>query len=438
VVEQLLGVTIGIADTVMVTTVGESAVSGVSIVDAIGILLITAFGALATGGSVVVSQYIGRRDREKASLAAKQLIYVNTLVSLVIMALTLLFCRTLLELIYGRIAADVMEAAETYFWLTALSYPALALYNSGAAIFRSMGNSRITMLVALLVNIMNIGGNAIFIYGFRIGVAGAAIATLVSRTAAAVVILLLLLADSSRSVSLRGLSKVKFRPGIIKSILNVGVPSGLESSMFQIGKILVSRIVTTFGTAAIAANAITGVINSLAFMPGQAFGMALLTVVGQSVGARDYDGAKRYTAKLLKASYGVIIITCGIILLLLEPIVNLFSLSPEAHDLAKRFIRVYCIIAPIGWPLSFALPNALRAAGDARYVMILSSVSMWLMRVSLAHIFAYPLGLGVMGVWYSMAADFCLRAFCFSGRWLRGAWQTRRVIKDENRPGTEG
>jgi putative MATE family efflux protein len=418
------------ADTVMVTAVGEFAVSGVSIVDAIAILLITAFGALATGGSVVVSQYIGRRDRNNASQAAKQLIYVTMLISTTIMVLTLILRRPLLELIYGRIEEDVMGAAETYFWITALSYPFLALYNSGAAIFRSMGNSRITMLVSLLVNVLNIGGNAILIYGFRMGVAGAALATLISRAAAAVVILLLLLRLTRRteSLSLEGLFKIKLRPGMIKSILNVGIPSGLESSMFQIGKILVSRIVTTFGTAAIAANAIAGVINSFTFMPGQAFGMALLTVVGQCVGGRDFAGAKRLTAKLMKASYIIIWITCGAIIIFVDPIMGVFNLSPEAFELAKGFTLVYCIVAPFGWPVSFALPNALRAAGDARYVMVVASISMFAMRVTLAHLFSYTLGFGVIGVWYSMGADFALRGICYTVRWARGRWQEKSVI----------
>ncbi|MDR1178678.1 MAG: MATE family efflux transporter [Spirochaetaceae bacterium] len=428
IVEQILGVTMGVADTVMVSRVGEHAVSGISIVDVISILLINAFTALATGGAVVVSQYIGRKDTRSASLASKQLIYINTFVSLTLMTFTLLLCRPLLRLIYGHLDDNVMRAAQTYFLITAFSFPALAIYNSNAALFRSAGNSRITMLVALLVNILNIGGNALLIYVYDMGVAGAALSTLVSRSVAAVLTMALLLSGHSPSISLKGIFKIKLRFSIIRSILNVGIPSGLENSMFQLGKILVSRIVTHFGTVAIAANAVTNVVNSMSFMPGQAFGMALLTVVGQCVGARDYANAKKYTAKLIKQSYMVMFICCFTILLCRTPLVSLFNLSPDSRTLAKQFLFVYGAFTPFFWPLSFALPNSLKAAGDAKYCMTIAGVSMWVFRVLGAHILAYAAGLGALGVWCSMILDFCFRAVCYTRRWIKGRWMGKTVI----------
>ncbi|MDR2785387.1 MAG: polysaccharide biosynthesis C-terminal domain-containing protein, partial [Treponema sp.] len=256
VIEQILAVTMGLADTIMVATVGEHAVSGVSLVDAINQLLIIAFGALATGGAVVVSQYMGRRRLKSARLASRQLVYVNTVVSVVIMAFALCLRRASLALIYGAAEPDVMRAAETYFLLSALSYPFLALYNSAASLYRATGNSRVPMLTALLVNVINIGGNALFIFRFHWGVAGAGLATLICRITAAAVLMVLLMWSRNGAVSLSGIFDIHIRPDMIRSILRVGIPGCLENSMFQIGKIMVSRIFTSFGTAAIAANAI--------------------------------------------------------------------------------------------------------------------------------------------------------------------------------------
>jgi putative MATE family efflux protein len=323
----------------------------------------------------------------------------------------------------------VMDTAAVYFLITALSYPFLAIYNANAALFRSVGNSRITMLIALLVNVLNIGGNAFFIYGLHIGVAGAALSTLLSRIAAALISLLLLVRNRHSPVSLAGILRIRLIRPMIRNILNVGIPSGLESSMFQIGRLLTQRIFTSFGTRAFAANAIASVINSFSFMPGMAYGMALITIVGQCVGAGDYGAAKKQTARIMKIAYITLFIISASIYVFMEPLVSLFSLSPEAHEMAKTFLRVHCISMALGWPLSFGLPNALRAAGDARYVMIVATVSMWTVRVSAAYILAYPLGVGPLGVWLAMGADFVVRGTCYLTRWLRGAWQTKRVIE---------
>jgi putative MATE family efflux protein len=431
IIEQLLAVTMGAVDTMMVSTVGEFAVSGVNIIDNINNLLIIAFMALSTGGAVVVSQYIGRKDTRNSRLAAKQLVYIVTLAALLIMGIALCFRRPVIRLLYGNVEDMVMDAASVYFLITALSYPFLALYNANAALFRSVGNSRVTMLIALLVNILNIGGNVICIYGLHMGVAGAALSTLFSRIVAALVSLALLVRRRCSPVSLSGILKIRLARPMIRNILNVGIPGGLENSMFQIGRLLTQRIFTSFGTGVFAANAIASVVNSFSFMPGMAYGMALITIVGQCVGAGDYAAAKKQTARIMKIAYITIIIISLLIYVFMEPLVSLFRLSPEAHDMAKNFLRVHCISMAIGWPLSFGLPNALRAAGDVRYVMIVATVSMWTVRVSAAYLLVYPLGVGPLGVWLAMGADFAVRGTCYLTRWLRGKWQTKRVIGDQ-------
>jgi putative MATE family efflux protein len=420
----------GIADTIMVSSVGENAVSAVSVVDSINNLLIIAFAALATGGTVVVSQYIGRLDAKNANLAARQLMYVSAGTSLFLMFIILLTRNPILKLVYGNLTEDVMGAAAVYFLLTALSYPFLAVYNSAAALYRAMANSRVPMFIALLVNILNIGGNAVFIYKFDMGVVGAGLSTLLCRIAAALILTAMLMSGKKRTISLAGLSRLKFAPSMIRSILNVGIPSGLENSMFQFGRLLVTRIFTTFGTAAIAANAITTVINSVCFMPGMAYCMALLTVVGQCIGSGNYEGARRYTIKIVKICYVTLGALSMINFIFMEPIVSLFSLSPEAHEMAKSFLTVHCLTLALFWPLSFALPSALRAAGDARFCMVTAIVSMWFVRVSAAYFLAYSLGLGPLGVWIAMGGDFILRSAFYTLRWRGGKWKSKRVIKE--------
>lgn len=429
IVEQLLGVTMGLSDTIMVASVGEHAVSGVSLVDSINILLIISFSALATGGSVVVSQYIGRGDKIKSRTAARQLMYVTVAVSLILMVFTLLLSAPILHLVYGRIDADVMEAAKTYFVLSALSYPFLAVYNAAASLYRSMGNSRVSMLVSLFVNILNVAGNAILIFGFHLGVLGAGISTLVSRAAAALVLSVMLVSDKYSSISLSDVFKARLDRAMIRSILNVGIPSGVESSMFQVGKILVSRIFTTFGTAAIAANAICNTVCSFMNMPASAFGIGMMTIVGQCIGARDVAAARFYTRKLLSYSYFLLFILSALILIFMKPILGIFNLSAETQEIARTILWVSCINTPISWAISFTLPNALRAAGDARFVMIVAVSSMWLVRVVAAYILAYSVGLGPIGVWIAMVADWLVRGVCYAWRWKRGAWESKRVLE---------
>jgi putative MATE family efflux protein len=428
VIEQVLAVTMGVADTVMISSVGEHAVSAVNIVDNINNLLIIAFAALATGGAVVVSQYIGRRDNRNAGEAAKQLVYAVSIISLIIMIFAFILRRPIIRIIYGNMSADVMEAAAIYMMITCLSYPFLAIYNANAALFRAVGNSGITMRIALLVNIINIGGNAFLIFVLHMGVAGAALSTLTSRALAAVITLILLLRGHGRPIRMDGILKVCFLRSMLRSILNVGIPSGLESSMFMVGRLLTQRIFPIFGTAAMAGNAVAGVVNSFSFMPGSACGMALLTIVGQCVGAGDYHAAKKQCGRVMKITYVITAVLSLFIWIFRNPLIGIFHLSAEARGFGVLFLQIHCISMILAWPLSFALPNALRAAGDARYVMWVATISMWTLRVSMSYIFTFALGLGPLGVWLAMGADFIGRGSFYLGRWLRGRWQDKRVI----------
>lgn len=429
-IEQGLAITIGIVDTVMVAGVGEVAVSGVSLVDSINLLMIQVFTALATGGAVVASQYLGRRQQGHASEAARQLAYVVSLFSVVMMVLVLALNTPILRLIYGRLEEGVMSAANTYLFYSALSYPFIALYNAGAALFRSMGNSRISMAMALLVNVLNIGGNALLIYGANLGVAGAAISTLVSRAVAAVVLLALLLRKNAHTpITLRGLFRFKLNGGMLKSILKVGVPNGLENSTFHIGKLMVARIISTFGTSAIAGNAIAMAMASFLNLPGGAVSMGLLTVVGQCVGAKEYGQARVNNKKLMwfaRLGMAGLALVVGVFA---RPIIGMFGLSAEASQIAWVCVLAHCVMGPVFWPQSFSLPNALRAAGDARFTMVVAMASMWVFRIGIAFPLAYWLNLGVYGVWIGMFVDWIARGISFLLRWKSGKWQGKNVLQ---------
>ena len=428
IVEQLLVVMIGIINMVMVSSVGEHAVSAISLVETINFLIITAFNAIATGGSVVASHYLGRKEENNACCSARQLVYINFVISILLMFVTILTRRLMLKIIFGNIADDVMQAADIYFLFIAISYPFLALYTAAAAMFRSMGNSKVPMKTVILLNILTIGGNFLFIYLLKLGILGTAISTLIGRIVTAGILIYLLMRDKTRLINLHGLTKIKLVPDMIKRILNIGIPSGLEASMFQIGKILVTRIFTVFGTAAIAANAVGATINSLAFMPGNGFGMGLLIVAGQFIGAGDYSAAKRYTKKIMALSYLTYLIININIFIFMNPIINIFNLSAEAHEYCVQILKIHCITSTLFWCPSFVLPNALKAAGDARYVMIVASCTMWFVRVCLAFVLAFPLGIGPAAVYLAMGADFLFRSIFFIKRWLSNKWMEKKVI----------
>ena len=430
IIEQLLLMTVGMADTVMVTTAGEAAVSGVSLVDNINTLIIQIFSALSTGGAEVVSQYLGRQEVEQAKTASKQLLYTMCAVSLLLMTAALLFRQHILSLIFGRVEADVMTSALIYFLLTAAAYPFMGIYNAGAALFRAMGNSKVSMFCSLIINFINIAVNAIFIFGFHFGAAGAGIGTLVSRIAAAVIIMTLL-NHPDHLVRVDGLLRFQLNGGMIKRILFIGIPNGLENGMFQAGKLMVLNLITTFGTSAVAANAIANSVAGVVNVPGMALGLAIITVVGRCMGAGATDQAVTYTKRLVGVCYLFMLVMSTGMFFLADFLVSLFNLSPEAVGMAAQVLRICAVGNVIFWPMSFTLPNSLRAAGDAVFTMMVSLCSMFACRVALSYVLACSWGfnLGLAGVWLAMVADWVVRSFLFLLRYWRGSWKKIKVIE---------
>lgn len=432
VLEQILGVTVGMADTMMVSRVGEAAVSGVSLVESINILLVNVFLSLSTGGAVIAAQAIGQKKKERACQAANQLILSITLLSLVIMVFSLCGNRVILRLIYGDVEPAIMENAVIYFYITALSYPFLAIQGGCNALCRAMGNTKITMYVSVLLNLINVAGNAFFLIVLEWNAAGVAMATLIARVIGAL-IMFYVVSNKKKELYLTNPLKWRLDLALIKSIMGIGIPTGLDNFIFQIGKILVQSLVVGFGTAAIAANAIAGMVAGCAYIPGNAVGIAFLTVIGQLVGAGQYESAKKYVKKLMGAAIlSMTVFNLGVILIA-KWLVSLYHLSAEGSQIAYEIIVYHSIAAIVCWSLAFALPNALRAADDAKYTMIVSISSMWIFRIGFSYLLALYLNMGLMGVWVAMSIDWLFRALCFVRRIVNGKWLKHHIKLEEKK-----
>lgn len=422
IVEQFLAVLVGMADSVMVASVGEAAVSGVSLVDNIMILFTNLFAALATGGAVIAGQYLGQKNGKLASRAATQLIWFTMILAVVIMAV--IYCGKwfILHVVFGEINADVMGHANTYLVIVTASIPFIALYNAGAAVFRAMGNSKVSMQVAMIMNVVNVVGNAILIYGFRRGTEGVAIPTLVSRITAAVLILVLL---SKKENVIHMEKTLRFRPDwiMVKRILGIGIPNGLENSMFQLGKIIVLSLVSTFGTYAIAANAVCNAVANFQVLPGMAINLAITAVIARCVGAGDYEQAEYFTKKLICLVYLCMWIINIIVLCLMPLVLWAYNLSDITAQTARSVLYFHSVSACLVWPVSFSIPSVLRAAGDAKVTMVISLASMWIFRIIFSYVLGGWLGLGVLGVWIAMVIDWCVRAVCMTLRYKKGKWK---------------
>ena len=426
--EQALSVTIGLADTLMVSSVGEAAVSGVSLVDSFNTLMIQIMSALATGGAVVTNQYIGHQEPKNAKAAAAQILFVLSSFSVLVAAVVIGGRHAILRGIFGSIDADVMRYAETYFLLSALSYPFIGVYNAGAALFRAQGNSKISMLSSLVMNVVNIGGNAILIYRFGMGVMGAATASLVSRMIACFTVMFLLQKPDC-ALRIDHLTDLKPDLDLIKRILKVGIPAGIENGMFQIGKLSVSSLTSTLGTAAIAANAVANTTTTFLNIPANAVGMAALTVVGQCLGAGEKEQAVYYSRRLMLTAYcGAWVMNLSAFFFANRFAVSLFNLSPEAQAMALDIMVWFNIVSLFVWPSSFTLPNILRAAGDAAFTMTVSVISMWVFRVAFCYLMVLKFHCGLLFIWMGMFLDWAMRSLFFCVRFVRGRWMEQKVI----------
>ena len=419
--QQALSVTVGMLDSVMVSSAGEAAVSGVSLVDTVNLLLLYLFSALANGGAVTISQSIGSKDHKRAKEYAKQLLWVVFAAAILLACIAVTFRGPLLSLIFGSISDEIMENAQIYFLFTAMSYPFIGLYNACAAIFRAQGNSKISLYTSLAMNLINICGNALLIYVFHWGAAGAAIATLFARMVGSAVILRCVCSPKNPLVVE---TPLHFRPQwpLIKKICQIGIPNGIENGMFQFGKVITQSLISTYGVVQIAANAAANPLTSLQYVPGTAIGFAMTVIVGRCIGAGKQDQAKYYTKKLMVLGYLSIIAVAVPMAVFARPLVGLYQISDAASTQAVQLLILHTIMVSTVWPLAFKLPNSFRAASDVKYPMIISIASMWIFRVGLSFVFGNALGLGILGVWLAMGCDWTFRAIVFTVHYLRGKW----------------
>jgi len=425
VVEQGLTILVGMADGIMVSSVGEAAISGVSLVDMINAVILVLFAALATGGSVVTSQFLGARNMEKAQRSVGQLILMAVALGVVTMVPCILFDQQLLKLCFGAIEPDVMEAGLQYLRITALSFPFIALYNAGAAIYRSMGNSKVSMQASMLMNVINVAGNAFCIFVLKWGVVGVAVPTLISRMAAGIYMMILCARpDLSLRPTKQGLTTIDQK--MMGSILRIGIPSACENCFFSLGRLIVASMITLFGTSQVSANAVAGNIDRLGIIIGQSMGLAMVTVVGQCVGARDTEQATYYTKKLLGWTYLAQGITNALIVIFVGNLVDFYSaLAPETRALAMRLSTIHASLAILFWPVSFVLPNALRAANDVKFTMWVGIGSMLACRIIGSWVLCVHFGWGATGVWIAMVTDWVCRTSFFLPRYLGGKWKSK-------------
>ncbi len=421
ILEQALAITVGMADTMMVSSVGEAAISGVSLVDMFNNLIISVLAALATGGAVVTSQFIGAGKRDAACHSARQLIVTSALITVGVTVVVIALRVPVLRLLFGRIEDDVMANAVTYLIITGLSFPLLAVYNSCAALFRSMGNSRITFKVSVLMNVINVAGNAVCIFGLGMGVEGVAIPSLVSRGVAAVV-LYRLLKNPDQTIYISG-GRFQFEPKVVRRILQIGIPSGIENGIFQLGRVIIVSIIAGFGTVQIAANGVANSLDGMGCIVGQAMSLAMITVIGQCVGAGDEKQVRLYTKKLMGMTYLFTAVVNSVILLSLPWILKVYHLSGETTRLAYILVMIHNGCAMILWPVAFVLPNMLRACNDVKFTMVVSVFSMVVFRVGFSYVIGQGMGMGAIGIWTAMVMDWIFRSACFVGRYIRGKWK---------------
>lgn len=426
-IEVFLSVAVGMADTMMVAQDSEASVAGVSSINTIQNLFVFLFQAFATGGAIIASQYIGKGDKERACFSSKQLMNISFIASIAISIAMLVFRAWIINLVYGDLEDDVYECALSYFVPILLSMPFFAMQSSANAICRTMGKSMITMVVSLIVNIVNIAGNAIFLFSFNMGAMGVGLASLISRIIGAT-IMCIVICNKSHEIHIEEPFKIQFDFHLIGKILKIAIPSALENTIFNIGKILVSAMIVSLGTSAIAANAVLDNIGTFSNMPGSAISMAMITVIGQCCGAKKFDQARHYGKKLMAIAYISMSSLSLALIIALPYLTEIYNLPPATTELAIKVLRLNLIQSAIFWPLSFTFPNFLRATGDVKYTMIVAIASMWIFRVVFSRIFAINLGMGLEGIYWGMYLDWYCRIVFFIIRYLSGKWEKKTIV----------
>lgn len=425
--EQLLVALVGIADVFVVGFVGEAAVSGVSLVNAFNTIFINLFTALAAGGAVVISQYIGRRENERAGAAATQLLTASALFSVAISVVILSANSALMRLMFGQVEEEVMQACVTYLRISAYSYPALAVYNAGAALYRSFGKTSTTMYVSIAANIINVVGNCIGVFALHAGVAGVAWPSLISRYFSAVVITVLCFSGKNPVRYIKGWI-FRLDGALQRRILRIALPNGVESGVFQLVKVALSSVAALFGTYQIAANGVAQSLWSMAALVSVAMGPVFITVIGQCMGAGEVEQAGLYFTKLLRITLIFSAVWNGLIFAATPIFVSFSALAGETRRLTILLVLVHNIFNTVAFPFADPLGKGLRATGDVKFTTAVSLITTLGVRLILSVLFGVFMNLGVMGLAYAMCLDWTIRGAIFWRRFRRGKWRQLKVI----------
>lgn len=428
VVEQTLKYSLGVVDSMMVASVGEAAVSGVSLIDFVMSFITSLFAALLVGGSAVISQYLGAENHIEANNAANQLVRFVGLFSILLCGLVYASRSFILNCLFGKLAPNVYLHADTYLSITTLSIPFLALYSAGANLFRCMGDTRLPMMIMTVCNLLNIAGNALLLFGFDMETAGIAFPTLFSRIIAASWILLLL-RNKKRVLFLFSTVRVRFNNRIIFRILNIGIPYGIENGTFFLGRILVLGMIASLGTNAIASNAIAGVLSNFQVIPGMAIAFGTTVVIARCAGAGDREQIQYYNRKIIRIVYAAQFITCLTVLGLLPVVMRIYGLSSATTRYTEIIMLMHTLFTIVLWPLSYILPAMFRATGDARYPMVISLLSLFVGRIFCSWLFGIHWHMGILGIWLGMFADWIVKAVCFIVRYHSGKWIRSELLR---------
>lgn len=427
IIEQFLALLVGIADTLMVSYAGETAVSAVSLDNQLNNVFIMVFSALAAGGAVVASQYVGKGDRKTGSFSASQLVMITTLISVIMTVIVLMFNRQIFSMLFGEVEQGVLNDGLVYLRISAYSFPFLALYNSCAGLYRSIGKTKTIMNVSLIMNLINVVGNAIGIFVLHAGVRGVAYPSLISRIFAAMVMLVLCM-NQKNMIYIRLKDILTWNTSMLKRIFKIAVPNGIENGLFQIAKVALSSLVAMFGTVQIAANGVAQSFWSMSALSAMAMGPAFITVIGQYMGAGDIQGAEYYMKKLVRITWTFGAVWNLFFFAITPLLLKLYSLSEEAIQLIIILVIIHNVFNAIFAPLAFSVASGMRAAGDVKYTMYASVFSTVICRVILSYVFALWLNLGVIGVTIAMVLDWVIHAVLIVIRWKNGKWKTFQVI----------
>lgn len=426
-IEQFLLMFVGIADTFAVSFSGDADISGVSLVTSFNTVLIFLFTALSSGGAVIISQYIGGKNKKAASRSAGQLLMISTVISMIMAALILVFRTQLLRLLFGKIEADVMAACESYLWITTLSLPFLAIYDAGAALCRSIGKTNVTMNVSVIANVINVIGNCIGVFVLKTGAAGVAWPSLISRVFSAAVITFFCFRKKN-SVRYQMWDVFAWDGSFLRKVMGIVLPNGVENGVHQLVKVALSSMVALFGTYQIAANGLAQSIWSLASVMGLAMAPVYTTVIGQCMGAADIDAANFYFKKLNKITLLLSVLWNALVFAVTPLIVRCSAISPEAKELVIWLVLINNIFNGLAYPFAGSLGNGLRAAGDVKFTMIVSITLTIAARLFFSTLFGLWLGWGVIGVAVGMSLDLVLRGAIFIRRLKSQKWTRFRLI----------